>query len=170
MPQPIHIARAVLRDNTAAPLDQVELDFEGRYLRRKVLPTRKGRNLLVDLPQTELLAHGDRLQMTDGACIEVIAAREALIEIRAKTPHQLSRLAYHLGNRHLPVQIETERLLIKRDHVIEDMLIKLGAATRPVSEIFNPEGGAYGHGRTHSHEHPHEHSHEHGHEHRHSHD
>ncbi len=80
----------------------------------------------------------------------MIAAEEPLIEI---TGPDLPRLAWHIGNRHMPCQIEPDRLLIQRDHVIRDMLEKLGATLRNVSERFTPEGGAYGHGRTHSHAH-----------------
>jgi len=80
----------------------------------------------------------------------VIAAKEDLLEI---TGDNLTRLAWHIGNRHTPCQIEPSRLLIQRDHVLRGMLEKLGASLRDINEPFTPEGGAYGHGRTHSHAH-----------------
>ena len=80
----------------------------------------------------------------------VVAASEPLLEI---TADDLTRVAWHIGNRHTPCQIEPGRLLIQHDHVIRDMLGKIGAATRDVTEPFTPEGGAYGMGRTHSHAH-----------------
>ena len=88
--------------------------------------------------------------MEDGRLIEVIAAKEDLLEV---TGDDLPRLAWHIGNRHTPCQIEEGRLLIQRDHVIRDMLGKTGATVREVVEPFTPEGGAYGHGRTHGHSH-----------------
>ena len=129
--------------------DLVTLTFEARFLRRRVLTTTNGDRFLVDLPQTTSLNHGDAFELTDGRLIEVVAAKEDLLEITG----DLTRLAWHIGNRHMPCQIEPTRLLIQRDHVIRDMLEKLGATLRDVSEQFTPEGGAYGHGRTHSHAH-----------------
>lgn len=126
------------------------LDYDARFLRRKRLTTDDDVPFVVDLPQTESVNQGDAFVLDTGALIEVIAAPEALIEI---TGGDLVRLAWHIGNRHTPCQIEKGRLLIQHDHVIEDMLGKLGAATRKVTEPFTPEGGAYGHGRTHSHAH-----------------
>lgn len=129
---------------------RVVLDYEARFLRRKVLMTEAGERLLVDLAQTTSLDHGGVLLLQDGAEIEVVAASEDLLEI---TGPDLLRLAWHIGNRHMPCQIEPARLLIQRDHVIRAMLEQLGAKLREVVEPFTPEGGAYGHGRTHSHAH-----------------
>ncbi|WP_428548317.1 urease accessory protein UreE [Profundibacter sp.] len=128
----------------------VTLTYDDRFLRRKVLTTARGERFLVDLLQTTSMNHGDAFELTDGRLIEVIAAEEPLIEI---TGENLTRLAWHIGNRHTPCQIEPDRLLIQRDHVIRDMLEKLDATLRDVSEPFTPEGGAYGHGRTHGHAH-----------------
>lgn len=130
--------------------DSLELTYEDRFLRRKVLRLASGGEVLVDLAQTTSLDHGGRLVTTDGLEIEIVAAPEDLLEI---TGPDLVRLAWHIGNRHMPCQIEADRLLILRDHVIRDMLDKLGARLREVTEPFTPEGGAYGHGRTHSHAH-----------------
>lgn len=163
------IAREIIKpaEGQPKPFDKVVLDYEARYLRRRVLECANGASVLVDFPKALVLEHGDLLQLEDDRTVQVIAAEEELLEIRADNLHRLTIFAYHLGNRHLPVQIEQERLLIKRDHVIEDMLEKLHAKVKHVSEPFNPEGGAYGLGRTHGHDHGHsqEHSHDHGHAH-----
>ncbi|PRX37823.1 urease accessory protein [Meinhardsimonia xiamenensis] len=129
--------------------DVVELGYEERFLRRRRLMTRGGEAILVDLPQTVSLEHGDALELADGRLVEVIAAVEPLIEVRGDLP----RLAWHVGNRHTPCQIEADRLLVRRDHVIAEMLRGLGAVLREVEAPFTPEGGAYGHGRTHGHSH-----------------
>ena len=129
---------------------QVSLDYDQRFLRRKMLALQDGRSLLVDLPKTTSLADGGALVTEDGQEIAIIAAPEPLLEV---TGADLVRLAWHIGNRHTPCQIEAGRLLIQRDPVIRDMLAHLGAGVREVTEPFTPEGGAYGHGRTHSHAH-----------------
>ncbi|MBO9452978.1 urease accessory protein UreE [Tropicibacter sp. R16_0] len=129
---------------------QVALDYEGRFLRRKVLITDDGQSVLVDLPKTTSLDHGGVLVLEDGREVGIVAAPEELLEV---TGPNLPRLAWHIGNRHTPCQIEEGRLLIQRDHVIRDMLGKIGATVREVVEPFTPEGGAYGHGRTHGHSH-----------------
>ena len=126
------------------------LTYDERFLRRKVLETVAGVPFLVDLAQTTSLNSGDAFELTDGTLIAVEAAKEPLLAIAGQN---LTRLAWHIGNRHTPCQIEPERLVIQRDHVIRDMLEKLGAHVTDVTEPFTPEGGAYGHGRTHSHAH-----------------
>ena len=134
----------------SGPAGTCTLTYDERFLRRKVLRTADGSSLLVDLEHTESLDHGDALELGDGRLIEVNAAAEDLLEV---TGGDLVRLAWHIGNRHTPCQIEPTRLLIQRNHVMTDMLALLGATLREVVEPFTPEGGAYGHGRTHSHEH-----------------
>jgi urease accessory protein len=129
---------------------QVALDYEGRFLRRKVLTMDDGQSVLVDLPKTTSLDHGGVLVLEDGREVGIVAAPEDLLEV---TGPDLPRIAWHIGNRHTPCQIEDGRLLIQRDHVIRDMLGKIGATVREVVEPFTPEGGAYGHGRTHGHSH-----------------
>ena len=126
-----------------------ELSYEDRFLRRKVVRTDDGSKLLVDLPQTTSINHGDAFALTDGRFVEVVAAKEPLLQVTG----DLVRLAWHIGNRHTPCQIEADRLLIQDDPVIAHMLEHLGATVTPASEPFAPEGGAYGHGRTHSHAH-----------------
>lgn len=129
---------------------QISLDYDGRFLRRKVLTTEDGEAFLVDLPQTTSLNHGGVLLLDDGRKVQINAAPEELLEV---TGDHLPRIAWHIGNRHTPCQIEETRLLIQRDHVMHDMLGKIGANVREVVQPFTPEGGAYGHGRTHSHAH-----------------
>lgn len=125
------------------------LTYDDRFLRRKVIRTVHDETLLVDLQHTTSLNHGDALELTDGRLIEVIAAEEPLLQITG----DLVQLAWHIGNRHTPCQIEPDRLLIQDDPVIGHMLEHLGAVVASVHQPFTPEGGAYGHGRTHSHEH-----------------
>lgn len=146
----------------SAAEDHVTLEYEARFLRRKVLTTDAGDPLFVDLPETVSLNQGDAFLTTDGAFISVAAAPELLHEVTA-APGELVRLAWHIGNRHTPLQIEPARLLVERDHVIAEMLGKLGATVREVVEPFTPEGGAYGVGRTHSHAHSHDAGHPAGH-------
>ena len=145
--------------------DIITLDETARFRRRIVMTSDHGIEFLLDLPEATLLRHGAGLQLDDGRVIEVRAVPEPLLEVRASSPLHLLRLAWHLGNRHLEAQIEESRILIRRDHVIADMLEKLGATTREVVEPFNPEGGAYagGHGDDHSHHHGHVHGHDHDH-------
>ncbi|OUD11033.1 urease accessory protein UreE [Marivivens niveibacter] len=126
------------------------LTYEDRFIRRKRLITDQGEAVLVDLAETTSIDHGDALVLTDGRMVTVLAAKEELLEVRGEN---LTRLAWHIGNRHTPCQIGQGRLLIKDDHVMADMLIRLGADLARVTEPFTPEGGAYGHGRTHGHSH-----------------
>lgn len=132
------------------PVGQVSLTYEDRFLRRKVLDLVDGSRVLVDLPKTTSLNHGGVLVLNGGGEIGIVAAPEPLLQVTGQALH---RLAWHIGNRHTPCQIEEARLLIQRDHVIRDMLERLGATLTDVTEPFTPEGGAYGHGRTHSHAH-----------------
>jgi len=162
-----------------APADVVVLDFDARHRRRVAMTARGGLAFLLDLPEAVALGHGAGLLLEDGRVVAVEAAPEALVEVSAKDPAHLLRVAWHLGNRHLPTQLLGDRLRIRRDHVIEAMLVQLGAFVVPVEAAFDPEGGAYGHGRVHGHDHgpaatdDHrhgEHSHDHGHDHSHEHD
>jgi urease accessory protein len=130
--------------------DVCELTYDARFLRRKRLETAAGEAFLVDLAQTVSVGHGDGFVLSDGRIVQVQAAAEALLEVRGA---DLVRLAWHIGNRHTPCQIEADRLLIQRDRVMRDMLAQLGADVSEVTEPFTPEGGAYGHGRTHGHSH-----------------
>ena len=142
-------ARTVVKGPMSpAPLS-LTLTYEDRFLRRKRLVTDQGEAILLDLAETTSLDHGDALQLEDGRRVAIFAAPEPLIAVRGN----LTRLAWHIGNRHTPCQIEADRLLIREDHVLADMLLRLSADIERVTEPFTPEGGAYGHGRTHGHEH-----------------
>src|SRR5687767_6281997 len=118
---PRHAAHSVRRAASEPAADSVTLDYEGRFLRRKLLITDAGHPLHVDLPETVSLADGDAFETTAGALIAVRAAPEPLVEVAAEGA-ELARLAWHVGNRHTPAQIEPGRLLIRRDHVLEAML------------------------------------------------
>jgi urease accessory protein len=128
------------------------LDFEARHRRRIRLTTDHGEDVLLDLPKTVAMANGDGLQLDDGRWLRIQAAAEAIVEVRHKDHHQLMRLAWHLGNRHLPTEIRDGALRIRPDHVIEDMLHRFGADLTKVEVSFQPEGGAYG-GNGHGHHH-----------------
>lgn len=150
MSAPAFIARRYHGHAHAAPVDRIVLDYEARFLRRKVLMTEGGVRLLVDLPQTTSLDDGGVLVLDGGGEIAVVAAIEPVFEI---TGDNLPRLAWHIGNRHTPCQILPDRLRILQDPVIGHMLTHLGATVTGTRAAFTPEGGAYGHGRTHAHEH-----------------
>ena len=135
------------------------LDFDERHRRRFRLTVDQGNDILLDLPQAIAMAEGDGLQLEDGRWLKVQAAAEDIVEVRHTDPVQLMRLAWHLGNRHLPTEIRDHVLLIRPDHVIEDMLRGFGADLKMVKNAFQPEGGDYGHGHHHKHhhgQHPHE--------------
>ncbi len=133
--------------------DSVVLDFDARHRRRIVMHGEAGLDFLLDLPKAVALCDGDGLCLEDGGVVTVKAAPERLIEVRAGADIPLVRIAWHLGNRHLPTQILDDSLRIREDHVILDMLQMLGARTRLIEAPFSPEGGAYGHGRTNGHAH-----------------
>lgn len=126
------------------------LSYEDRFFRRRKLTVEAGWSLIADFEQTVSLDDGDALETSEGQLVRIVAAPEALLAV---TGPDLARLAWHIGNRHTPCQVEADRLLIRDDPVIAHMLTHLGAKTTPTTEPFRPEGGAYGHGRTHSHEH-----------------
>jgi urease accessory protein len=128
---------------TEAPADTVVLDFDDRHRRRMVMTGTRGLEFLLDLENAVALRGGDALVLEDGRLIEVVAAPEPLAEIRCKDPEHLVRVAWHLGNRHLPTQITARGLRIRRDHVIEAMVKGLGARIIEIEAPFDPEGGAY---------------------------
>jgi urease accessory protein len=156
-------------DWTGTPVDSVVLEFDERYRRRFVMTGVGGFAFLLDLAEAAMLRNGDGLRLEDGRIVEVVAAPEPLSEIRAADALALMRLAWHLGNRHLPTEMTPKALRIRRDPVIEDMAKGLGARVVNVEAPFNPEGGAYvqaeAHGRGHG-DHGHDHAkHDHAHEH-----
>jgi urease accessory protein len=158
---------------TVAPADTVVLDFDDRHRRRMAMTGTRGLAFLLDLENAVALRGGDALVLDDGRLVEVVAAPEPLIEIRGSDPQHLVRVAWHLGNRHLPTQITARGLRIRRDHVIEAMVKGLGARVIEIESPFDPEGGAYaGGGHAHAPESApqphtgHDHaSHDHGHHH-----
>ena len=160
---------------TKAPADTVVLDFDDRHRRRMAMTGTRGLAFLLDLESAVALRGGDALVLEDGRLIEVVAAPEPLLEIKAADPQHLIRLAWHLGNRHLATQIMPKGLRIRRDHVIEAMVRGLGARVVEIEAPFDPEGGAYSGGQRHAHEahgqaHPdQDHAHDHGHHHDHDH-
>lgn len=146
-------ATAVLRAPFAGrPFDRVELDYDARFLRRKLLRTVLGTDLLVDLPKVTALSHGDAL-LTDAGPVEVAAAEEPVLIVTGDLP----RLAWHIGNRHTPCQIEPFHLVIRADHVLRAMLVGIGATLAEARRPFTPEGGAYGPAQVMGHDHGHAH-------------
>jgi urease accessory protein len=124
-------------------VDRLVLTFDERYRRRLRYVACGGTTFLLDLPRTTILRAGDGLRLEDGRIISVEATPEQLVEVTAPDVAALLRLAWHIGNRHLPAQLEPTRILIRDDAVIVNMLVGLGATVKPVMEAFNPEPGAY---------------------------
>ena len=159
-------ATAVLPAGTWDPAtarDSVLIDFDRRHRRRLQLETERGDTVLLDLPQAVRLRDGDGLRLDGGGVVAVRARAEPLAEIHAHDEAALVRLAWHLGNRHLPVQFLPGRLRIRRDHVIEDMARLLGGHVMPIEAPFDPEAGAYAGGHTHAHDDDDDHNHGHDH-------
>jgi urease accessory protein len=132
----------------------VTLDFDARHRRRIRLTTDQGEDVLLELPKAVAMADGDALQLEDGRLLTIRAAAEPIVEVKHKDANQLMRLAWHLGNRHLPTEIRNQVLRIRPDRVIEDMLHRFEADLVHVQAPFQPEGGAYsgnGHHRDHDH-------------------
>ena len=143
------------------PFDTITLAHDERRIRRKLLTLPKAGEIYLDFADTITLDHGDRLVLEDGRLIAIHAADEPVYEIRGRDAAHIAKLAWHLGNRHLPAQIEEERILLLRDHVIRSMLEGLGATVNEITEPFQPVRGAY-----HSHGGEHQgHGHDHGHDH-----
>jgi urease accessory protein len=161
-----HIRPVGTWDATTA-IDRVVLDADERRRRRVMLTGEGSTKFLLDLDRPTLLRDGDGLVLGDGAIIRVVAKPEALVEVSAPSAQDRLRLAWHIGNRHTNVQVVGDRLRIRCDHVLEEMLRGLGAELTPVEAPFEPEGGAYTHGRSHAHGHGaqnfrRDHGHEHG--------
>ena len=124
-------------------VDCVLIDWDRRHRRRILLRTEAGADLLLDLPQAVRLRGGDGLLLDGGGVVRVEARPEPLLELHAHSADALVRIAWHLGNRHLPVQVIAGGLRIRDDHVIVDMLRGLGAAVTRRRAPFDAEGGAY---------------------------
>jgi urease accessory protein len=149
-------ARHILRTgewNPAAAADRVLIDYDRRHRRRILLTTEAGAEILLDLPQATRLRHGDALKLDDGTLIRVDARPEELLDIHAHDDEDLVRIAWHLGNRHLPMQLRAGHLRIRADHVIEAMVEQLGGHVAHIKAPFDPEEGAYAGGHSHHHHH-----------------
>jgi urease accessory protein len=138
--------------NEEIAADTVLLDYDRRHRRRIALRTEAGRDLILDLPRVVRLRDGDGLLTDAGEVIRVVAQRERLAEIRAPDPATLIRIAWHLGNRHLLVQLLGACIRIRTDHVIEAMVESLGGRVHQVDAAFDPEAGAYAEGAAQHHD------------------
>ena len=147
----MEICNSILH-NTSVTSDEdfIELSYDERFLRRKKLTSYNGIEFLVDLKNTISLKKDDMFKLDSGLLINVRYKIEELLEIKGDN---LMHLIWHIGNRHIPCQIEENRILIQNDKVIEEMILRLNGQTKVVLEAFDPEGGAYGIGRTHGHRH-----------------
>jgi urease accessory protein len=135
------------------PADEVLIDFDRRHRRRIMLTTERGADLLIDFPQAVRLRDGDGLVLEQGGVVRVRARPEPLLEIHAHDEGELVRIAWHLGNRHLPVQLLGDRIRIRADHVIQDMVEVLGGHVDAIEAAFDPEAGAYAPAAAHHHHH-----------------
>lgn len=124
-------------------LDTVTLAYLDRHRRRIRLVADSGDAYLLDLPRPHHLVEGDGLELHCGGYLRVRAAAEPVFEIEAAEPADLLRIAWHLGNRHLPLQVAGERLRIRADHVIAEMVVGLGSRITRLEAPFDPETGAY---------------------------
>ena len=162
----------VSRDRLAASGPRIEgqlsLTYEERTRSRLRATTLSGEDVGLDLPRGTVLRHGDRVVSAQGEALEISAKPEDLIEVRAADALTLSRIAYHLGNRHVPVQIGLDSnqlgyLRLQPDHVLQGMIERQGGTVTPLTAAFDPESGAYGYGGMMGHSHGPTHAaHEHG--------
>ncbi|MCZ8095579.1 MAG: urease accessory protein UreE [Acidovorax sp.] len=195
----IQVSKLIPQGQGLAPVllkraSTIELDWDVRQKSRFATTDSAGRELGVFLPRGTLVRGGDVLVAEDGSLVRVVAAPQPVLVITHCTSHgtafDLTRAAYHLGNRHVPIELQPDHLKIEPDHVLADMLRAMHLIVTEQNLAFEPEGGAYaaghggghhhgghghghdhhqGHDDDHSHEHPHSHAHDHGHSHDHSH-
>jgi urease accessory protein len=161
------------------------LAFDARCKSRLAATLDNGEEVALVMPRGTVLADGDMLVADDGGFVRIVAAAEDVLVVRAPSVRLLTRAAYHLGNRHTPVEVGAEYLKLEADPVLEDMLKRLGCLVAHESQPFQPETGAYGGGHKHGHDetfsedyalaqkvfdehHGHDHSHDHSHDHDHS--
>lgn len=163
----LRVVRVVDATNQGARVDSVILKPEQRRIQSARLTGVNGTPIGLMLPEPVLLRNGDALELDDGSIVDVVIEPEPLVEIRGNDLTHLARLAWHLGDRHIPVQIFTNRLRTRRDPTLEAMLKGLGARMTEIEAPFDPEGGAYA---QHAHHHAHDHDHDHDHAHHHHHD
>ena len=181
----IQVSKLIPRGQGLAPVllqraATVELDWDVRQKSRFAATDSTGRALGIFLPRGTLVRGGDVLVAEDGSLVRVRAAPQPVLVIthcpQHGTPFDLTRAAYHLGNRHVPIELQRDHLKIEPDHVLADMLRAMHLIVTEQNLAFEPEGGAYaaGHGGGHSHgghghDHHHGHDHSHGHTHEHGH-
>jgi urease accessory protein len=170
------------QSDSARHIDSVMLAPDQRRLQSAHLTGVNGTLIGLMLPEPVMLRMGDAFELDDGSFVDIVIEPEPLIEVRGNDLTHLARLAWHLGDRHVPVQVLTNRLRLRRDDALEAMLAALGARLTPIEAPFDPEGGAYAthaapdHGHHHDHHHhdgcghDHHHDHAHGHGHGHHHD
>jgi urease accessory protein len=150
--------------NGAQPIDSVILGADQRRVQSAILSGVNGTQIGLMLPEPVLLRMGDAFELDDGSLVEIVVAPEALTEVRGNDLTHLARLAWHLGDRHVPVQVLPNRLRMRRDAALEAMLGALGARLTAIEAPFDPEGGAYAAQGPAPHAHDHDHAH-HGHDH-----
>jgi urease accessory protein len=157
----------------------VELDWDARARSRIEATDSQGRHLGIFLPRGQVLRGGDALVAEDGSLVRVLAAPQAVLEVRPcaqhGSPFDLLRAAYHLGNRHVSLELQADHLKLEPDPVLADMLRGMHLIVTEAQAAFEPEAGAYAaeghaHGHDHGHPHAHDHGHDHGHGHGHDHD
>ncbi len=165
MPRIVKVLAAERADGITI-VDTVVLNLEERRLQRGAFVGASGTRYDIELVEPVLLRMGDVLLTEEGRLVEVVAEAEPLIEVRSRDIDELARLAWHLGDRHVPVEVFMHRLRLRRDPAIERMLAALGVKVVAIEAPFNPEGGAYliapmvGHVH-HHHDHPPHHHHRH---------
>ena len=138
----------------------VTLAFDDRHRRRVRLVDDAGEAFLLDLDDATRMGDGDGLRLETGGVVHVRAADEDVLDIRCADPRDTARMAWHIGNRHLPTQVlDDGTLRIRADHVIEQMLVRLGAQVEARTAAFDPEPGAYDEGGGHAQDHGHSHDH-----------
>jgi urease accessory protein len=168
MPRATSVLRVAERRDGPV-VDTLILPHAQRQAQKGFLFGIKGTCVELDFPETVRLRTDDALLLDTGGLVEVVAEPEPLIEVRAADLPSLARLAWHLGDRHVPVQIMERKLRLKRDESIEALLQSLGAKVVAIEAPFEPEGGAYEVAAGGHHHHDHDHDHDHGHDHHHHH-
>ena len=139
--------------NKIKPFDTITLTYVNRYKRRILMKSDNGLEFLLDLQKTTELRTGDFIELDDGKLLEIIEAQEKLMRATSNDKLIVMKGAWHIGNRHLPCEIDIESLTLHYDHVIKEMLENLGLVVEIIYQPFNPEGGAYGETKISGHKH-----------------
>ncbi len=140
-----------MASQSARVAEVLPLNFEQRERSRLRATLLSGAEVGIDLPVGTVLFHGARLQLDDGRVVAIESAEEDLLAIRATNPAALLRIAYHVGNRHVPIEIDGDTIYILPDHVLQALVERQGAVVQRVARGFQPESGAYGHSHVHHH-------------------